>query len=408
MGLTEAAPVSRGARDDIATIGTVGAAHFSSHFLQLAMAPLLPLISDEFGVGFTELGWVVASFYATSGAGQVLAGILVDRVGAHRLLIGGLYLQAVAIFLMAFVPGWLFLFPLAIAAGLGNTVYHPADLSILSHRVSGRLLGRAFASHSITGSIGFTAGPVLVGLVGAAFGWRLGLAFGGVVGLAIATLVTFNRRWLIIAERETAAEGPVERAAPIPFLDILRMPVVVLGFGFFFLTSLASSGVQQFAISAFNEGYGVTLALATLALAFYQGGMIAGNVVGGIYADRTRNHQLTAMVGVAVAAVFSFGAAWSALPFPVTIVCLVLAGAAFGVVLPSRDVLIREVAPAGGLGKVFGAVYSGLDVGALIGPLIFGMLLDRHLAEMVFVAIGVGFLASVATLVGLRPAVVRR
>jgi MFS family permease len=55
-----------------------------------------------------------------------------------------------------------------------------------------------------------------------------------------------------------------------------------------------------------------------------------------------------------------------------------------GVTNPSRDSLVRQLAPAHLRGRVYGFVYSGLDAGAAIAPAILGWLLDRQLAQWVF------------------------
>jgi MFS family permease len=185
------------------------------------------------------------------------------------------------------------------------------------------------------------------------------------------------------------------------------MPVVILGFAFFLLTAMAGGGIMNFGISALHEGYGVALATATLVIGFYQGGSVVGNILGGVMADRTRNHQRTAITGVAVGAVFALLAAFSSLPFPVIVAFLLIAGFAFGAVLPSRDILIRNAAPAGGLGKVFGTVYSGLDAGSLIGPLVFGALLDHGLPEFVFVGVALGMALAIPTVMAFRPSAPR-
>lgn len=129
MSAATAAPSIKSSRRDLWTIGAVGSAHFTSHVMQVALAPLLPMMSREFEVSFTQLGLVLAALFASSGAGQVLAGVLVDRFGAHRLLITGVALQSLGTAGMGLAPGFAALVPLAMMAGLGNAVYHPADLS---------------------------------------------------------------------------------------------------------------------------------------------------------------------------------------------------------------------------------------------------------------------------------------
>src|SRR5260370_12395430 len=128
----------------------VGFAYYTSHVLQLTLPPLFPILHDEFGVSFTELGLIVTVFYVASGLGQAAAGVLVDRYGAQRLLLGGLTLLSAAVALIGLAPSyWVFL-PLPLVAGLGNSVFHPADLSILHHCVSRSPLRRAFLVHRVS------------------------------------------------------------------------------------------------------------------------------------------------------------------------------------------------------------------------------------------------------------------
>ena len=74
-----------------------------------------------------------------------------------------------------------------------------------------------------------------------------------------------------------------------------------------------------------------------------------------------------------------------------------LAGALAGLTTPSRDMLVRAAAPPGASGKVFGFVYSGLDLGATLTPTVMGMLLDAGHPGAVFVLVPVVMAASILT-----------
>ena len=145
---------------DLPVIGLIGAAHFSSHFFQLVLPPLFPLLKDTLGVGYTELGLLMTAFFATSGLCQTPAGFLVDRVGAARVLIGGMALLSSGAVLAAFAPGYLALLPVAVVMGLGNSVFHPADYAILARRVSPARTARAFSIHTVGGTLGWAMAPV--------------------------------------------------------------------------------------------------------------------------------------------------------------------------------------------------------------------------------------------------------
>jgi FSR family fosmidomycin resistance protein-like MFS transporter len=383
-------------RRDLTVMGLIGIAHFTSHFFQIALAPLFPILNQELGVGFTELGLVVTLFYAVSGTGQALAGTMVDRFGAIRLLQGGLGLMAVAIGLAAFVTSYWMLLPLAVVAGLGNSVFHPADLAILSHRVSERRLGRAYASHGLAGSLGYALSPLIIGSLAAAAGWRVALGAAGLFGLGVLALVATQRT--VLAYAAVAAPPARGTAASVrQWLELVLSPVILAAFGYFVLVALAGTGMQTFAVAALTTGYGTTLGVATGALTAYLLGAAAGIVVGGLLADRTHRHHLVAMLGMALAATGMLIVASDALPLAGTIAVLIAAGLAAGMTGPSRDILVRRAAPAGNTGKVFGFVYSGFDLGSSLAPLLIGVLIDRHLPHLVFVAVGLAFTFTIAT-----------
>jgi MFS transporter, FSR family, fosmidomycin resistance protein len=382
---------------DASVMTLVGLAHYMSHVLQLALPPLFPILHNEFGVGFTELGLIVTLFYVASGLGQAAAGILVDRYGGQRLLTAGLAVLGLSIALAGTVASYWLLLPLALVAGLGNSVFHPADLSILSHRVSERRLGRAYATHSIAGTLGYASAPVLMTALAADGNWRLPLAVVGIAGLCVAFLLYLNRPQLIYAPSHAAAR-PAESGQRRPgYLQVVGSPVVLMAFAYFAMTAFAGSGLQTFSITALASGYGVALKVATLGLTFYLVGSALGMVLGGFLADRTRHHHRVAMGGIATAATLMLllsaiaGYAWAVVPV------MMLAGIANGITAPSRDVLIRRAAAGAGMGSVFGFVYSGFDLGSSTAPLLFGALLDHHAPHAVFVAVACAFALAVPT-----------
>lgn len=371
-------------------IGLVAAAHFVSHMMQMALPPLLPVLHDAFAVSYTQLGLVLASFYVASGFGQTVAGLLVDRHGADRLLLGGLALVSGGIALAGLVPSFWLLVPLAVVAGLGNSVFHPADLSILSHKVSDRMRGRAFAVHGVAGQLGFAASPILVAAISALAGWRLALLGTGAVGLIVTAILFANRDALIFA-RTAGAPAPDRAGRRSGFAGVVSSPLILMAFAYFVLTSFGGNGIQSFSITAFSSAYGLALATATLCLTVYLVGSSTGMVIGGFLADRTHDHARLAMTGILTSA--GLIAVLAFLPGnPLTILpTMAVAGLAFGVTGPSRDILIREAAAGVRVGSVFGFVYSGLDLGSLASPLLFGPLTDHQMPRAVFVAAAIAF-----------------
>ena len=394
-------------RRDAAVMTLVGLAHYMSHVMQLALPPLFPILHDEFGVGFTELGLIVTLFYVASGFGQAGAGILVDRYGGQRLLVAGLALLALSIALAGTVTSYWMLLPLALAAGLGNSVFHPADLSILSHRISESRLGRAYATHSIAGALGYATAPVLITALAAYGNWRLALGVVGGAGICVALALYVSRARLIYAPSQGAR--PAESGQRQPrYLQVVGSPVVLMAFAYFAMTAFASSGLQTFSITALASGYGIALKIATLGLTFYLIGSAGGMVLGGFLADRTRHHHRVAMGGMATAGtlmlLLSGVAGHAASVVPV----MMLAGIANGITAPSRDVLIRRAAAGAGMGSVFGFVYSGFDLGSSTAPLLFGALLDHQAPHAVFIAVACAFALAVPTVMQVQHRAARR
>ena len=393
---------------DASVMTLVGLAHYMSHVMQLALPPLFfPTLLNEFGVGYTELGLIMTLFYVASGLGQAGAGILVDRYGGQRLLLAGLTLLSLSIALAGTVASYWMLLPLALLAGLGNSVFHPADLSILSHRISESRLGRAYATHSIAGALGYATTPTLITALAAYSNWRLALGIVGGAGLCVALALYVNRSRLTYALSHAArSAGPSQRQPR--YLQVVGSPVVLMAFAYFAMTAFAGSGLQTFSITALVSGYSVTLKVAALGLTFYLVGSAGGMVLGGFLADRTRHHHRVAMGGIAIAATLMLLLSAIAGDAAVVMPVMMLAGTANGITAPSRDVLIRRAAAGAGMGSVFGFVYSGFDLGSSTAPLLFGALLDHQAPHAVFVAVACAFALAVPTVMQVQHRVAQR
>jgi FSR family fosmidomycin resistance protein-like MFS transporter len=385
---------------DAAIISLVGVAHGSSHVMQLALPPLFPILYGAFGVSNTELGLIFTLFYGASGLGQTAAGVLVDRYGAHRLLIGGLALLSGAIALAGLVSAYWMLLPLAVIAGLGNSVFHPADLSILSHRVSETRLGRAYAVHGITGYVGYAAAPALVTFIATVANWRVALLTIGIAGLAVAATLYVNRGLLAYHHAQKATVQTAQRRSG--YLSVIGAPVVLMAFGYFALTAFAGSGLQTFSTKTLTAGYGLTLQTAAFSLTLYLFSAACGMVLGGFLAERTQQHHRVAMTGIAAASLLMLAIAAIGGVGLAVVPLMALAGAANGVTGPSRDVLVRRAAGGAGTGSVFGFVYSGFDLGSSTAPLLFGALLDYGEPRLVFLGIAIAFALAVPTVMQVR------
>jgi FSR family fosmidomycin resistance protein-like MFS transporter len=393
-----ASPLAR----DVRVIAVLGTAHFTSHFFQLALAPLFPVLRSRFEVPYVALGLLVTVFYGASGFGQTAAGFLVDRFGARRLLLAGMTLQAAAFVLAGLAVSYPMLLGTMLLAGLGNAVFHPADYAIFNATVDARRLGRAFGIHAVCGNLGWAAAPPAVVALAALFGWRAALVAVGVLGLGLMGLV--------------AAQGPLQgahRPPPRPAarggglaadVRMLLGGPILAGFSYFALAATATIGLQTFAVAALMSLYEAPLRVATSALTGFLLGGAAGILSGGVVADRTRRHDLVAggglLAGAGVITLVALGAPGIAL----LTATMAVVGVCLGLTSPSRDLLIRAATPRDASGRVFGFVYSGVDLGSSLAPLIFGSLMDHGAPRAVFLVAGAVMVLTIATVMEVRRA----
>ena len=381
------------------TIGLVALAHGLSHFFQIATAVLFPLIKDDLDVSYVALGGTVAIYYVVSGVCQTAAGFAVDRYGARRVLFFGMALAVAGAALAGFAHSYAMLVAAALVGGIGNSVFHPCDFSILNSRVTKERLGYAFSGHGMAGYLGYAVAPVYAIVMAGAFGWRGALLGAAALGTAVIVVLAVFRDAIHAApvERGSAAAGTGLMAD----VRILTSLPVLMCFGYFILVSVAFIATQNFGVVTFMALYGVSAVLASTALTSYLLGGAAGILAGGFVAVRTSRHDLVAVTGMAFSALLMFiiASAWFAAAF-LPLLCAA-AGFATGVTGPSRDLIVRATTPAGATGKVYGFVYSGLDVGSMVTPVYFGWLLDGGRPSMVFYTVVVTAILTIATVLNL-------
>ena len=417
-------PATLALASDVRTISVVSIAHSGSHFCQLMVPPLFPWIAPAFSLSNTQLGLLMSMFFITSGVGQALAGFVVDRHGAERVLFGGLALLALAALGLGASPNYTTLLVFMAMAGMGNCVFHPVDFSILNARVHSTRLGHAYAAHGISGSVGWALAPVLMVGIAALASWRVALfVAAALIGLILAAMVW--QRGYLSAVREpapatgVAAEGQagggaaadasvrapaaetIESKAESKF-DFLRLPAVWACFGFFFIFAAALGGVQSFAPAAAAKMHGISTEQVALCLSAYMVCGAVAMVFGGQLLHDPRRSALIAGLGFGFAALVALVIAlgtWP--PFWVPVLCGVM-GIGSGLAGPSRDLLVKQATPPGATGRVYGVVYSGLDAGLVVAPLLFGMLMDAGHFRTVWLGVAALFALLIVTVINVK------
>ncbi len=386
--LTSTAPP---ARRDAAVMGLVGLAHCISHFSQLLLPPLFFLLKDAFHVGYAELGFLLTVFFVVSCSVQALSGFVVDKFGPRPILFGGMTLLAVAAFGFAASTSYTMLAGFAVVAGVGNGVFHPVDYTLLNRKIHSSRLGHAFSVHGITGSLGWALAPAMLVPIALAFTWRIALASAGVLALVVLLVLVLNRSHLTIEMTSAAAPRPEKKrgSAAARSLAFLAIPAVWMCFGFFFLYAVVISGVQAFAPEAARLLHAVPTRWAAMCLTFYMVASAGGMVIGGFLASDPSRCEKIVGLGFGIAAVLALTIGFAPLAPMAVPVLFALMGVAAGIAGPSRDLIVKRAAPDGATGRVYGVVYSGLDIGQAFAPLVFGPLMDMHRPADVWLGIAI-------------------
>jgi MFS family permease len=381
-------------RAEYAIGAKVSAAHFTSHVYYLVLPPLFPLLKDQLHVSYVELGLAITLFNILTLILQTPMGFAVDRFDARSILVGGLCLGGFAYLLFAAVPTYPCLMACFALAGIANAVYHPADYSILSAAISPPRIGRVFSLHLFAGYFGSAIAPATILFLTAIAGYRLAIAAAGCLALVVAIPLVLDIFERSAVARKTEAPAPAKTAVATPGIRILT-PAVLSLMGFFALISLSSTGINNFAGAGLQGAQAMSLGTANIALTGYLFATALGVLAGGIVADRTIHHNAVAAFGFAASAVFVLLVAVLSLPGPAVIVLLTAAGFFSGIIQPSRDMMVREAVPEGAAGRVFGIVTTGFNIGAAIGPIVFGVILDHGHPAWIF-GITAGFMAITA------------
>jgi MFS family permease len=375
---------------DVRVMSLIGLAHGVSHFFQLVLPPLFPLVKDALGVSYTELGLVMAVVFTISGFAQVAAGFVVDRFGPQRVLPGGIALIGFAAVVAGFAQGFWTLLPFAVLLGIGNSVFHPADYAVLSARVTPSRMAKAYSVHSVMGTLGWAAAPVTMIGLAERFGWRTALIAVGLAGIGFAALISLEHRQLRAESHQAHDAGPYD------WRLLLTAPILSC-FLYFALLSVAQGGTQNFLPTLLPLVQNVSYVAAASATTMYLIGSAAGNVAGGVVADMTPNHARIVGLGLAGAGLVTLILGYVTMPAVILFAAVALAGFLTGATTPSRDMLVRAATPPGATGKVFGFVYSGLDLGSVLAPLIIGAMLDRDLARATFAVMGGMLVVTIAS-----------
>jgi len=384
-------------RETSRVVGLVTGGHMLSHFYLLAFPPIFPLLRADLGLTNVEIGLIISALSAGTVL-QLPVGELVDRVGAKRVFVAGVAVTAGGVAVAGLgVGAYPTLLAGALVSGVGQAAFHPADYALLGAATDGDREGRSFGVHTFGAYVGFAAAPVVVAGLAAVAGARAALVAVGLAGLAYAGLAALALpavyRDELRDDPEPATDGSGAERRSLRE-DLLRRDVLAM-FGFFVVFVAAAKGVQTFTNVLAVDAYGLSASVGNTALTAFFVGAAAGILVGGVLADRfppRRVAVVTLLGGAATLAVVVLVVAPLGAPF--TVGGFGAVGGAIGLVYPSRDRLVSRATSAGGTGRGFGFVFTGVAVGGVAGPAALGWTVDTAGVVVAFLVVAALYAAS--------------
>ena len=378
---------------DVRVIGLISLAHGSSHFFHLVLPPMFPWLKDAFALSYAELGLLMSVFFVVSCIAQAASGFLVDRIGARPVLFGGIGLLILAALVYSQSNGYAMLLMGAVIAGCGNGIFHPVDYTLINHKVSPPNLPYAYSMHGVTGYLGWAAAPAFMVAIAQFSDWRIAFLCAALLEAFILLVLWLNRSYLLdnVQERHDDAHASSQASNPGVAQEsafaFLKLSAVWLCWIFFFFSMASTSSLQSFAPSALFSIYQVPLDIGSYYITLLALGSACGVLFGGYLAAKLKVPEriVTSCLSVTIVMCLMLGTGF----IPIGLIPILFFGLGFGygVVAPSRDLLVKAVTPKGVAGRVYGIVYSGIDLGAAVGPFIFGFFMDAGLPKALFLGI---------------------
>ena len=353
------------------------------------LGPLGIQVTDDLGFSKTQLGIAIAAFYLVSAIGSLHAGALSDRIGPRRALLISNAVSAICLLGVATLAnGFPALLLIMLVGSVGLMISGPATKVLVAREVPLAEQGLAFGIQMSAIPFAALLGGLAVPTIGLTVGWRW--AFAGAVLIPLLGALTLPH--------DRAAAAPSE-PQPNRFAHVDFRPLVMLGVAAILGAAAATVTASFFVVTGTDAGF--SEGVAGVMLSVVSGLVIVLRIAFGRVASRWESAHPYAVAGLFLIATggYLLLALGTKALFPIGAFLALSFGWAWTGLLVYTVVLHNPGAP----GLASSVIVGGMNLGSVLGPLVFGLAIERLTDSAAFAIIGVGtLLAAAASRLGLE------
>jgi MFS transporter, FSR family, fosmidomycin resistance protein len=358
---------------------TVG--HALTHWYPATFYLLLPIIGNELGLSFSQIGLIMTCQYIAGAVANVPGGVLVDTVGRKGLLMAvSLFWVGFPYLVMGFAHSYWLLLLCIVMVGAGNSLWHPTAIPTLANRFPARK-GLVLSMHGMGGNAGDAIAPLVVGSLLTLFSWREVVMMNVMPGLVMSLLLlVFLGSMQLRPKGKAKADGEEERSQTLAeygrgLRELMRNRNLVL-----LSTSGAFRSMTQNALLVFlplflarELGYSPVLIGACM-FALQAAGFAAAPVAGHLSDRMGRRSVVMTSMGMTAVVLLAMAFAGKSLAFVALVAVL---GFFLYALRPVLQAWLLETTPKNMGGSSIGVLFATQSLGSSVAPLIGGVIADR-------------------------------
>lgn len=362
-------------RTQYTVILAIALCHFINDVMQSVLSASYPLLHEEFGLNFTQIGLMSLAFMGTASILQPVVGTLTDRHPFPQSLTLGMGSTMLGLLLLANAPSYPFLLGGAALIGIGSAVFHP-EASRVARAAAGRKFGTAQSFFQVGGNAGSAGGPLLAAFIVVPMG-RPSVAWFAALALVGMTILSQVGRWYASQERKRRAAAPA-RSHGLPRRRVV-ITITLLAFLVFTKNTYIAS-ISAYYTFFLIERFALTTQEAQMMLFLFLAASAAGVILGGPIGDRIGTR---AVIWVSILGVLPFTLALPLASLFWTGVLTVFIGLILSSAFPAIIVFAQELVP-GRVGLIAGVFFGmAFGIGGIMAAAL-GLLADAYGIETVY------------------------